>query len=74
MKAKASPAWPRMRCVGQLWAAALTELGQDAFLPVNQGHTDRAQGRMTPASGSFESVAIYNPYTVELEIGPLLSW
>lgn len=50
-----------------VWSGTLTELGQDFFLPVNQGHTDRAQGRMTPASGSIESVAIFNQYTVELE-------
>lgn len=57
----------------QFWSAALTEPGQDIFLPVNQGPTDKAQGRMTPGSGSFESVAIYNQYRVELEIGSLLS-
>ena len=50
-----------------VWSGTLTELGQDFFLPVNQGHTDKAQGSMTPASGSIESVAIFNQYTVELE-------
>lgn len=59
---------------GRFWSGTLTELGQDFFLPVNQGHTDRAQGRMTPASGSIESVAIFNQYTVELETSSLLSY
>lgn len=78
MKADASAALPRIHfecalCVYQFVSATLTELGQDIFLPVNQGHTDKAQGRMTPASGSFESVSIYNPHAVELEIRSLLS-
>lgn len=62
-----------MWCMYQFWSATLTELGQDIFLPVNQGHTDKAQGRMTPVSGSIESVAIFKQYTVELEIRSLLS-
>lgn len=59
--------------VYQFWSATLTELGPYIFLPLNQDLTDKAQGRMTLASGSFESVAIYNQYTVELEIRSLLS-
>lgn len=46
MKADARPALHvlcvRRVCMYQFGSATLTELGQDIFLPVNQGHTDKA--------------------------------